>query len=70
MNKSTLNLKTTLNGLTISTVKIGKDYETLVLDQFGNELKELHARYKIDAKHNHQYCVSHFIIKRNCIHAI
>lgn len=64
-------LKTTINGLTISTTKINKgDYETLVIDNFGNELKELHAHYKSDAKKNHNYCVIHYIDKRNCIHAI
>ena len=69
MNK-TLNLKTTINGLTISTVKIVREYETLVFDQFGNELKELHTKYKIDAQHNHRNCVAHYIIAKNCIHAI
>ena len=60
-----------INGLIISTVKIKQgDYETLVFDKFGNELKELHAHYKKEAEHNHIYCVSHYVTKRNCIHAI
>lgn len=63
-------LRTEINGLLISTAKIGKDYETLVLDQFGNELKEMHAHYKNDAKGNHFYCVAHFASGRNCIHVI
>lgn len=64
-------LKTTINELTISTTKIKQgDYETLVFDKFGNELKELHAHYKKEAEHNHIYCVSHYVTKRNCIHAI
>lgn len=67
---NTLNLKTQINGLTISTVKIGKVYETLVLDNLGNELKELTTKYKNEAEHNHLYCVAHYIIKQNCIHAI
>lgn len=70
MNKTEQILRTEVNGLIVSTIKINKEYETLVLDQFGNELKELHTKYKIDAKHNHQNCVAQFINKRNCIHAI
>lgn len=63
-------LKSTINGLTVSTVKIGKVYETMVLDQFSNELKVFETAYINEARHNHRYCVAHYAVLRNCIHAI
>ena len=65
-----LNLKSNINGLTISTVynKFESVYETLVTDNYGYELKKMTTKYKSDAKQNHLYCVSHFITLRNCIH--
>lgn len=70
MANNKFQLKAIVNGFTISTVKIGKDYETMVLDRLGNELKVMPAHYKNDAKHNHLYCVAHYIIPKNCIHAL
>ena len=68
--KSSFSLKAEINGLMISTVKIGKTYETMVLDKFGNELKVMTTNYKVEAQHNHRNCVAQFAIRRNCIHAI
>ena len=62
--------KSEINGLTISTIKIGKDYETMVIDRFGNALKEIHAHYKNDAKSNHFLCVVEYVSAKNCIHVI
>lgn len=70
MTNNKFQLKAIVNGLTISTVKIGKIYETMVFDQIGNELKVMTANYKNDAKHNHMYCVAHYVSPKNCIHAI
>lgn len=68
--KTSFSLKSEINGLLISTVKIGKTYETMVLDQFGNELKVMTTNYKVEAQHNHLNCVAQFVNRRNCIHAI
>ena len=70
MTYNKFQLKATVNGLTISTVKIGKDYETMVFDQFRNELKVMTAHYKDDARSNHMYCAVHYANPKNCIHAI
>lgn len=70
MTNNNFHLKATINGLTISTIKIGKDYETMVLDKLGNELEVMTARCKNDAKHNHLYCAAHYAIRSNCIYAI
>lgn len=63
-------LKSELNGLTISTVKIGRTYETMVLDFLGNELRCMRTNYKNEAKSNHLICVAKYVTRRNCIHAI
>ena len=68
--KTTFNLKSIINGMTVSTVKLGKAYETMVFDQFGNEVQVLTATYKVEAEHNHRNCVGRFAVRRNCIHAI
>ena len=66
----TLNLKTNINALTISTVynKFERVYETLVIDCYGDELKKITTKYKSEAEHNHIYCVSHYATLKNCIH--
>jgi hypothetical protein len=69
-HENSFQLKSEINGITVSTVKIGKIYETMAYDQFGNELKVMHTNYKTEARHNHLICVSFFAIKRNCIRAI
>ena len=63
-------LKTSLNGLTVSTIKIGRTYETMVLDRFGNELDVYETAYIKEANHNHSYCVAKYANQRSCIHAI
>lgn len=63
-------LKSELNNLTISTVKIGRVYETMVRDSLGNELRCMQTNYKNEAKSNHLLCVAHYASRRNCIHAI
>lgn len=68
--KTSFQLKANINGLTISTVKIGKVYETMVFDQFGNELKVMTTNYKVEAEHNHRNCVAQYAVKRNCIRVI
>lgn len=68
--KNTFSLKSEINGLLISTVKIGKVYETMVLDQIGNELKTMTTTYKVEAKHNHLICVAQFAAPRNCLHVV
>lgn len=68
--KTSFQLKSEINSLTVSTVKVGKVYETMVFDQFGNELKVMHTNYKVEARHNHLNCVAQFAVMRNCIHAL
>lgn len=68
--KTTFSLKSEINGLLVSTVKIGRIYETIVLDQLGNELKVLTTNYKTDARSNHLYCVSFYASKKNCLHVV
>ena len=63
-------MKSSINGLTVSTVKIGKVWETMVYDQEGDELKVMHTNYKKEAEHNHLYCVSHFASVRNCFRVV
>lgn len=63
-------LKSEIHGLTISTVKIGRTYETMVLDSLGNELKCMRTNYKNEARSNHLICVSIYVTARNCIHAV
>lgn len=65
-----LNLKSNINGLTISTIynKFESIYETLVTDDYGCELKKMTTKYKHDAEQNHLYCAVHFATLRNCIH--
>ena len=67
---TTFQLKANINNLTISTVKIGKTYETMVFDQFGNELEVMTTSYKVEAQHNHRNAVARYVVKRNCIHTI
>ena len=69
MKKTTL-LKSEINNLIISTVKIGKIYETMVLDRLGNELKTMTTTYKVEARHNHRNCVAQFAIRKNCLHVV
>lgn len=68
--KTSFSLKSEINDLLISTVKIGKVYETMVMDQFGNELKVVTTNYKTDARHNHLNCVAQFAIKKSCLHVV
>jgi hypothetical protein len=68
--KNTFSMKNEINGLLISTVKIGKVYETMVLDRFGNELETFTTNYKNEAKHNHFICVTKYVNQRNCIHIV
>lgn len=68
--KSSFSLKSEINGLLISTVKIGKVYETMVMDQIGNELKTMTTTYKVEAQHNHRNCVAQFAVRKNCLHVV
>ena len=68
--KKTEILKANINGLTISTVKLGRVYETMVIDALGNELKVMRTTRKVEAQHNHLNCAAQYVVKRNCIHAI
>lgn len=68
--KTSFSLKSEINGLLISTVKIGKVYETMVLDQLGNELKVMTTSYKVEARHNHLNCVATYAVKKNCLHVV
>ena len=67
---TSFSLRSEINGLLISTVKIGKVYETMVLDQIGNELKTMTTTYKVEARHNHLNCVAQFANRRNCLHVV
>lgn len=58
------------NGITVSTVKIGKVYETAVLDMDYNDLRILTATRQHDARSNHMMMIAHYVISRNTIHAI
>lgn len=68
--------KTTVNGLTVSTVqlatspKVRDRYETIVLDACGDELRVVRAHYLNDAKSNHYLAVVRFANKRNCLHIL
>lgn len=44
---------TKIHNFTISTVKIGDDYETMVFDHLGNELAESHTNSRSKAETNH-----------------
>ena len=68
--KTSFSLKSEINGLLISTVKIGKVYETMVMDQLGNELKVMTTSYKVEARHNHLNCVAAYAVKKNCLHVV
>lgn len=49
------------NGYKVSTIKVGKSWETMVFDRFGDEVYCKTETYKNEAKHNHQYAVIHFM---------
>lgn len=45
------------NGLTVSTRKVGKVWETMVLDADGEALYTHQEQYKNEAKHHHTFAV-------------
>ncbi|MCI9517462.1 MAG: hypothetical protein HFI80_10785 [Lachnospiraceae bacterium] len=60
MTSNKFQLKETVNGFTVSTVKIGNDYETLVFDSCLDEVAELHASSELEAEQNHKSMVSKY----------
>lgn len=67
MTNNKFQLKDTVNGLTISTTKIGNDYETMVFDSSFDEVTELHASSEPEAKQNHEMMVSKYHKNSPCI---